>query len=276
MSEIQRKTILWLVLVLITSWLLMHQASVKAQTDLPDNTFAEGALLYEQNCIMCHGVYGEGRVGASLAKNWPSIRPDLTIRTIISNGVPGSVMPAWSQAKGGPLSESQVDSLVAYILSWQNNDPNQVLIFPTATMRAPITPIPQVQGDPNRGAVLFDQNCTVCHGVDGEGRVGAVLAKNWPAIRPDLSIKNTIQNGVPRSVMPAWGQSKGGPLTETDINDLTAFILTLPGVVSPLSPATAETTQSPSVLQGWLGVALFILLLAVVLASAYWIQRKKS
>lgn len=276
MSDILRKTMPWFALVLITSWLVFHHADVKAQTNPPDDALAEGALLYEQNCIMCHGSYGEGRVGATLSKNWPSIRPDLTIRTIIRNGVPGSVMPAWSQSNGGPLSEKQIDALVAYILSWQNNPAAEILNIPTPTLRAPITPIPQVQGDPNRGAVLFDQNCAVCHGSDGEGRVGAVLAKDWPAIRPDLSIKNTIQNGVPGSVMPAWGQSRGGPLTETEINDLTAYILALRVARNPLVPASAEPAQPPSALQGWLGVLVFVFLLTVVLVLAFWIQRKKS
>jgi mono/diheme cytochrome c family protein len=275
MSDIQRKTILWFACVVIAASGLVFISKAQAQSLPPDELIVEGAMLYEQNCFMCHGAEGEGRVGATLSKDWPSIRPDLTVRTIISSGVPGSVMPAWSQANGGPLSENQIDALVAYILSWQNYPAGQILAIPTATLRAPITPIPQVQGDPNRGAVLFDQNCAVCHGAEGEGRVGASLAKDWPAIRPDLSVKNTIQNGVPGSVMPAWGQAKGGPLTETDINNLTAFILTLQDSERPLPPESVEPIQPPSALRGWPGVLIFILLLAIVLVFAYWIQRKK-
>lgn len=276
MSDHSRKYTLWFAALLLMSWLFTNQSFAQAQTTPPSEDLAEGALLFEQNCIMCHGPYGEGRVGATLAKNWPSIRPDLTVRTIITNGVPGTVMPPWSETKGGPLSESQIDSLVAFILSWQSNDPSQIIIVPTATLRPAITPIPEVQGDPNRGAVLFDQNCAVCHGANGEGRVGAVLAKNWPAIRPDLAVRTTIQNGIPGSVMPAWSQVNGGPLTDGDINDLTAYILSLQNTQRPQAPVTTQPSQQPSVFQGWLGIFVFIILLAAVLIVAFWIQRKKS
>jgi mono/diheme cytochrome c family protein len=90
------------------------QGDLQAQTEL-------GARLYAENCAICHGPNGEGRVGATLAKNWPSIRPDLTVKTIIVNGVPGTAMPAWGQEKGGPLNGEEIDALVSYILSWQTS-----------------------------------------------------------------------------------------------------------------------------------------------------------
>lgn len=275
MSDYLRKTMLWIAVLLMTVYTLIHPSGVQAQTPPSDEVITEGALLYEQNCVMCHGPNGEGRVGATLAKDWPSIRPDLTIRSIITNGVPGSTMPAWSEAKGGPLSAAQIDSLVAFILSWQRGE-GQILTVPTATWLPAITPIPKVSGDPNRGAILFDQNCAVCHGTNGEGRVGAVLAKDWPAIRPDLSIKNTIENGIPGSVMPAWGKDQGGPLLEADINDLTAFILSWQRAERPNPIANQQPVKLRSALLGWLGVVVFVVLLAIVLGFASWIQRKKS
>ncbi len=61
-----------------------------AQTAEPDPQEL-GAQLYAENCAVCHGSDGQGRVGATLAKDWPSIRPDLTVKSIIETGVPGSV-----------------------------------------------------------------------------------------------------------------------------------------------------------------------------------------
>ena len=204
-----------------------------------------GAQLYAENCAVCHGPEGQGRVGATLAKDFSSIRPDLAIETTISNGVEGSAMPAWSQTNGGPLSEADIDALVFFILSWQTGGPPVIAATPTAIPRQELTPPPEVSGDPKRGAQLYDQNCSVCHGANGEGRVGATLAKDWPSIRPDLQVKATIVRGVAGSVMPAWSQENGGPLAESDVNDLVAFILTWSTPDNPPS-VPAEAEQAPA------------------------------
>jgi len=269
----------WPALLLCLTVVALGVSAVGAQSDAQ---YELGARLYVENCVVCHGPNGEGRVGATLAKDWPSIRPDLTVKTIIENGVPGSVMPAWSKAYGGPLSEAEIEALMVYILmvyilSWQTGGAPTFVPAVTATSRPPITPVALVQGDPNRGAILFDENCAVCHGPEGEGRIGATLAKNWPSIRPDLAVKATIENGVPGSVMPAWGQANGGPLNESQIDDLAAYVLTLgetyPDVQS--SPTViAPEAGGPSPFAGWLGVLLFAVLLVVILVIAWLLQRR--
>jgi mono/diheme cytochrome c family protein len=245
----------------------------RAQTS-PSGQLELGARVFAENCAVCHGENGQGRVGATLAKNWPSIRPDLTVRSIIENGISGSVMPAWGQANGGPLTNEEIDALVFYILSWQTSGPPQGTPRPTATPRPPISPVPNVEGEPNQGAVLFDQNCAVCHGANAQGRVGANLSKSWPGIRPDLSIKNTIQNGVPGSVMPAWAQTNGGPLSDENINDLVAFILSLPHTQVDQPAETPAAPAAASWLQGWGGVVIFFILLVLIVSGALIIQRQ--
>lgn len=255
----------------------VFQLAAQAQAGTPEPAEL-GAKLFAENCAVCHGADGQGRVGAELAKNWPSIRPDLTVKAIITNGVPGSPMPAWSQAKGGPLSDAEIEALVQYILSWQTGGAPQYTPQATATLRPPITPIPEVAGDPNRGAQLFDQNCIMCHGPEGRGKIGATLAKNWSGVRPDLLIKATISDGVPGSPMPAWSQAKGGPLSENDINDLTAFVLTLSQnpveVVSPPTPTPAFGGGSQA-LRGWGGILLFVVVLVGIIAAALYFQKEK-
>ncbi len=246
---------------------------VRAQSAAPADQITQGAQLYAENCAVCHGENGEGRVGATLAKDWPSINPALTVRTIIEQGVPGSVMPAWGQGYGGPFSQEEVDALVMFILSWQNGIPPVLVNRPTATLRPVISPVPEVVGDPNRGGVLFDENCAMCHGANAEGRVGATLARAWPGIRPDINIKTTIANGITGSVMPAWSQAKGGPLTEQDQNDLVAFILALPAA-QMLDPTAVQPGKSTITwLRGWGGVLAFIAILIVILVIAWLIQR---
>jgi mono/diheme cytochrome c family protein len=113
--------------------------------------------------------------------------------------------------------------------------------------------------------VLYSQNCKVCHGPNGEGRIGAQLAKDWPSIRPDLRIKSTINTGVPGSPMPAWGQANGGPLSESEIDDLVAFVLTWSTPANPatITPAPVATTQ-PAPANG-LQTAIIISIVVIVL-----------
>jgi len=244
-----------------------------AQTPAPQEQLEQGARLYAENCAVCHGANGEGRIGATLAKNWPSIRPDLRVRATIENGIAGSPMPAWSQKKGGPLSEAEIDALVVYILSWESGGPRLIPPTPTPFPRPRLTPPPQVEGDPNRGALLFDQNCAVCHGPNGEGRIGARLARPWSSIRPDLEVKSAIVNGIGGSPMPAWSQANGGPLTEAEINDLVAFVLTLPPVEVEAPPATPSPLPG-GFLSGWGGVLLTVILFIVLVWVAITLQTR--
>ncbi|HJS28719.1 MAG TPA: c-type cytochrome [Anaerolineales bacterium] len=257
-----------------------------AQEGPDPETLALGAELYQQNCAVCHGADGEGRIGATLAKDWPAIRTDLRLKETISNGVAGSFMPPWSQDAGGPLTEAEIDALVAVILNNQTSDPSLLSDIPTPTLIPPITPIPDVEGDPAHGAMLFAQNCAVCHGANGEGRIGATLAQDWPAIRTDLRLKETISTGVAGSFMPPWSQEAGGPLASGEIDDLVAYILTLSSVQSAGGTATAAPVSStpaatPTAVEDaepvvTTGVILAgILIVLVVIGGGIWILRAK-
>ena len=248
-----------------------------AQQGSDPELLKKGAELYAQNCFVCHGEQGRGRVGATLAKNWPSIRPDLEIKSIISRGVSGSPMPSWGQEYGGPLSSDQIDALVAYILTWESGEPFKYVPESAPTARPAITALPDVQGDPNKGAVLFDQNCIMCHGPNGQGRIGATLSKAWSGIRPDLSVKATISNGVSGSLMPAWSQANGGPLAEAEINDLTAFILTLPNTSSPAPAPTSSATDVPGPgLGGVGGILVTLVIFGLIVGIVLLAQRPKA
>jgi hypothetical protein len=96
--------------VIFVSFVLAVPASAQGCDDKEIMEFR--ATLYSVNCAVCHGLDGQGRIGATLAKDWPSIRPDLRIKETIVNGGPGLLMPAWSKANGGPLDDAEIDALV--------------------------------------------------------------------------------------------------------------------------------------------------------------------
>ncbi len=74
-----------------------------------------GALLYRAYCATCHGASGQGGSGPVLARSWPGVRPDLMLRAVVAQGVPGAAMRGWAQAHGGPLDEAMLDDVVAYL-----------------------------------------------------------------------------------------------------------------------------------------------------------------
>lgn len=93
-----------------------------------------------------------------------------------------------------------------------------------------------------RGARLFVQNCRTCHGLEGEGAIGAAVnsdaflvleegnAYGIPAT-PDAEaaairsyLRQTIECGRPGTYMQAWSQRYGGSLSDTQINHLVTLI----------------------------------------------------
>jgi mono/diheme cytochrome c family protein len=81
----------------------------------------QGATLFDQDCSSCHGKGGQGgAVGPKLAKSqYIQSAGDPAILATISNGRPGSAMPAWSQAKGGRLTDAQINDVMAYLHTLQ-------------------------------------------------------------------------------------------------------------------------------------------------------------
>jgi mono/diheme cytochrome c family protein len=211
-------------LLLLSVGFFMAQP-VMAQNNGDGGDPERGAELYAANCAVCHGAQGEGRVGAELNDVFVSMNPDVQLTQIITNGRPNTFMPAWGEANDGPLSETDVADIVAYIESWGTTYEPPAPVPPVPT--TPIPPAPDVTGDPNVGYGIYQQNCAACHGASGEGRVGSEINTTFAAIDPEAFAISTISNGRADTLMPAWAQSKGGPLTDGEINDVAAYVLSV-------------------------------------------------
>lgn len=76
-----------------------------------------------------------------------------------------------------------------------------------------------------RGQAIYNEQCTSCHGAQGEGGVGPAL-KNRQVLKntPDAIFFSVIRSGVPNTQMPSWSVDFGGPLTDEDIHDVVAFM----------------------------------------------------
>src|SRR5438132_9761290 len=77
------------------------------------------ADLYSTNCVACHGT--EKVSGAAISMKNPvylSVVPKEALRKAIEVGVPGTMMPAYSAAAGGLLTEEQINILADGIHNW--------------------------------------------------------------------------------------------------------------------------------------------------------------
>jgi cytochrome c oxidase cbb3-type subunit 3 len=222
-----------------------------------------GGELYVEYCAMCHGTDGRGRVGANLDL-FPGIDAESAMEQIIREGVSGSPMPAWAQDEGGPFTEEDIRDVTAYVLALVGGTGP---IAPLPTYEPPvIEPLPEVEGDPTNGAVVFQQNCSACHGQRAQGGFGWPLAKSWPGNRPEAYIRQVVLQGIEGSIMPGWARSVGGPLTREQIDDVTAYILALSPAPGPTPTQAAPEgplgrTTSLAFLGGLVVLALVVLVI---------------
>ncbi|MEW5870638.1 MAG: c-type cytochrome [Chloroflexota bacterium] len=102
-----------------------------------------------------------------------------------------------------------------------------------------------------RGSEIYQEQCTACHGADGEGGSG-------PALNNRTVLKNTLDNvffsvirsGVPGTQMPAWSVDFGGPLTDEDVRDVVALLRSW-------EPTAPEIVAQPYVPNAASGARLF-------------------
>src|SRR5579864_332661 len=112
---------------------------------------ADGKATFRSNCAYCHGLTGAGGRGPALNSGrlmHGSTAPD--IKSVVSNGVPGTSMPAFE------FEKDELDRLVAYILTLSGS----------AGKAAPVA------GDPIKGRQIYQRSgCASCHRIGMEGSV---------------------------------------------------------------------------------------------------------
>lgn len=195
--------------------------------------------LYATNCAGCHGANGQLGPATNLANPvYQALIDDATLRDVIANGEEGTLMPGFSEKTGGTLTDAQIDALVKGIRAeWSKGN---VL----AGQNAPPYKATHA-GDATKGAAVYAAACARCHGetVQKPGRAGAILDGSFLALVNAQTIRTTILAGRPDLGMPDWrGQRKDRALTDDEVTDLTAWLMTqrpaLPGQPYGNAPAS--------------------------------------
>ncbi len=222
-----------------------------------------GKIVYERKCMLCHGEKGDGK-GPVASEINPAPR-DFTrgvykIRTtasripsdqdlfkVITNGMPGTTMPAWNV-----LPDKDRWDLVAYIKTFA---PDAFKEVPKA-QELPKDVASSAESI-KRGKEMYEAiECNKCHGTEGraDGPSRAELKDEWgQPIKPaNLTQRWNFRGGLDRTdiamrlatgmlgtPMPSFIDSVEKP---EDIWHLTNFILTL-GPVWP-NPASLVTVAA--------------------------------
>jgi mono/diheme cytochrome c family protein len=232
---------------------------------VPADAAAVGAPIYLKNCSPCHGTQGEGIVGPPLRNSqYVETSDEDTLFNTISGGRPNTAMPAWLNANGGPLTETQISQVIAYLKALQGHSPIPPQPTPTpepteAAASGGPTPVPAapslsggagpavgLSGDIARGKVDFGVYCAACHGPEGvqgvanpgsdDGSVPPLNPIDPTLVNSDFATFATnvdlfIEHGSvpagegPQIMMPSFGD--WGMLSDTQIADVIAYVLHL-------------------------------------------------
>ena len=177
--------------------------------------------LYGANCSGCHGA--DGRYGPAVALSDPvyqALVDDLTLQSTIADGRPGTAMPAFSQTKGGMLTDEQITSIVHGIRDrWGTADRLAGITTPPYTAT--------VSGNPQQGEAVYATFCASCHGSDSKGgpKAGSVTNPAYLSLVSDQGLRTTVITGRPDFGAPDWRNNvPGRPMTDREISDVVAWL----------------------------------------------------
>jgi len=148
-----------------------------------------GEYEFRINCALCHGLgaRGGGRGPDLTRARKKHAQSDAELFQLISNGIPGTAMPAnGTNGQGVGMTDEEIWQIITYIRSVE--------------VKAPEKPI----GNATHGNQLFygDANCSLCHMVEGKGgRVGPELTEVGESRTP-AAIIDSVRNPSRRL---AWG-----------------------------------------------------------------------
>ncbi len=88
------------------------------------------------------------------------------------------------------------------------------------------------------GQKHYVKYCALCHGASGEGYVAdnapSLVSKTFLESASDGFLQRAIRMGRPNTAMAAYGDVRGGPLSEPDISAIVAYLRTLGPKYTPL------------------------------------------
>lgn len=201
------------------------------------------AVLYAHNCAACHGADGLKGPSTPLASPvYQSLVDDATLVRVIAQGLPGTMMPAFSRSSGGDLTDQQVHAIVRGLRdNWRHDN--------AMAGQDPPPYADDGKGNPAAGEQVYANACARCHGPAGGkiGLSGSVLDPSLLALMSPQALRTAVIVGRPDLGMPDWrDQVKGRPLTGQQVSDVVAFLV----AQKPELASSPEHATAPPAKQG--------------------------
>jgi len=175
------------------------------------------STLFNENCSACHGENGQNGPALDLANPvYQGIIDDASLKKWITNGMPGTEMPAFGESAGGFLTDQQVDALVAGMrANWARGG---------ASGAAPPPYAANLRGEEKSGEQLYRDACLSCHQKAGE----QILNASYLALASDQSLRTITIAGRPDLGQPDWEHDRPNhPLTNEDVTNVVAYLASL-------------------------------------------------
>ena len=199
--------------VLSLAWI--YPAS--AQTASPE-TLREGEALFVENCEVCHQADAIGEPGVAPSLTNPellSVASDTFLEGTIRDGREDTGMPPFAH-----LGRKNVQAIVAYLRA-HTSLPNRA---------EEVNAQPEAHGDPRLGEQWYNNICSTCHGVDGDGYEAggtgtAIGLAGFLDKASDGFIRETIKHGRSNTrMLPFQGPAGLTNLTDEEIDDIIVYL----------------------------------------------------
>lgn len=204
------------------------------------------AAIYHDFCSVCHGDKGDGKSRAQgsfarpprdfTAPDSRSLPRDYLI-AIVRDGKAGTAMVGWKSQLNAQQIESVVDYLRTAFMGLPGAEPSASAtksaaappaIASSVSMNAPFPN--SLKGDATKGRDFYMKNCSVCHGVLGDGKGPRAYfinpkPRNFLEPGPKSSFNRPFlfeatAKGRMGSEMPAWNKV----ISEQEIANVAEFV----------------------------------------------------
>lgn len=226
-----------------------HRRS-SAEEDKLTESIDRGMAIYSQFCVECHGPDGsaQGRRGIPLnvalnqatGPEWDQREP--VLRKTIERGGP-TIMPAWGEADGGPLTDQQVTDVLNMIHNGNWEEINAYVLRQYGGTAPTPPPVPTSSASPvtdplaQQGQQIYQQQCAACHSTDGTPMTGpswkglygheVTLEDGSTVTADDAYIHESILTPTAKIVQGFPPAMPPFQLSDDEINAIIAFIKTL-------------------------------------------------